>query len=100
MRDFDGINPGGIERGGDGADMIEAVHVADGVHALKESHRRVYSTSADHVEATEETTRGAAAAFDLQMSALVQQRDGIESILSSDFSVMACSSSVKTMKFQ
>lgn len=57
--------------------------VADGVHALNESHRRVYSTSADHVEATEETTRDAAAAFDLQMSALVQQRDGIESILSS-----------------
>lgn len=57
--------------------------VAGGVHALNESHRLVYSTAADHVEATGETTRGAAAAFDLQMSALVQQRDGIESILSS-----------------
>jgi hypothetical protein len=57
--------------------------VAGGVHALNESQRRVYSTAADHVEATGETTRGAAAAFDLQMSALVQQRDGIESILSS-----------------
>ena len=34
MRDFDGIDPGGIERCGDGADMIEAIHVADGVHAI------------------------------------------------------------------
>lgn len=69
-------------RAGEVADGV-ALAVAGGVQALNESHRLMYSTAADHVGTTAETSRGAAAAFDLEMAALVQQRDGIESILSS-----------------
>lgn len=66
---------------GEVADSV-GLAVAGGVQALNESHRLLYSTAADHVGAVGDTTRSAAAAFDLEMSALEQQRDGIESILS------------------
>ena len=66
---------------GEVADSV-GLTVAGGVQALNESHRLLYSTAADHVGAVGDTTRSAAAAFDLEMSALEQQRDGIESILS------------------
>ena len=38
MRDLDRVHPGGIERGCDLADMINPVHVADGVHPVTQGH--------------------------------------------------------------
>ena len=38
MRDFDCVDAGIIQRLGDAADMVEAVHVADGMHAIAQRH--------------------------------------------------------------
>src|SRR5690606_3934684 len=38
MRDLDRVDPGLVERLGDRADMVDAVHVADRVHAVAQRH--------------------------------------------------------------